>query len=127
MKLTLFAVAMIAVPSAALRVSPLATRRNAIIAGASVVPAIVLPKAAHADAIEEIARKNAIAAQEAAEQKKKAEEQKALLAAADSGFNGVLTVGILGVLALIATESFMVLTRCDNSRMCSCNTIVVVW
>lgn len=57
------------------RVPPLTTRRQAVIAGASLAPSLVLPQyAARADNIEDIARRSNAAASEAREAKKKAAE-----------------------------------------------------
>merc|ERR1719409_1694087 len=97
-------IALIALPqSAALRVSPLTTRRHAIVAGASLVPAaLVLPRAAHADAIEDIAARNAEANRKAAEQKAKEAEGKQLLLAAEGGLNLVLSAGSVAVLGAAA-------------------------
>ena len=81
-------------PTDALKLTPLTTRRSAVIAG---VGALV-PTAAHADAIEEIARKNAEAAKVAKAEKEAAKEQKELLDAAGAGLNGILTVGVVGIL-----------------------------
>jgi uncharacterized membrane protein len=97
--------ALLALPSGgeALRVPPL-TRRHAVVAGASLVPGIMLPQqAAHADAIEDIARRNAEAAKEAQEQKAKAAETKALLDSASGGVNAVLTGGVLLLLGAAGT------------------------
>ena len=102
----LIAVLALAPGGTALRVSPspLTTRRSAIMAGASIVPAVVLPTlAAHADddddaGILRIAQKNAEAAKLEAERKKQAQESKGLLDAAEGGLNTVLTVGAVGIL-----------------------------
>ena len=60
------------VSTAALRVSPLTSRRQAVAAGASLVPGLLLPQIAHADAIEDIAARSNAAAAKAVEAKAKA-------------------------------------------------------
>ena len=93
----------------ALRTPPMA-RRQALLAAGALAPALVLPPlAAHADAIEEIAARNAAANKAAAEKKAKAAEDKALFEAAGSGLNLAITavsvalvggVGVFGAQAL---------------------------
>ena len=99
-------ISLLATPCVALRVSPVKTRRYAIIAGASLVPALVPPRSAHADAIEDIARRNAEELEVAREQKAKA---KAAQEAADAA--GGVGAGLLGVvgLALIGGVGFLTL------------------
>ena len=118
---------MLALPSAALRVSPLTTRRSAIAAGAaSLVPAALVPmRAAHADALEDIAARSNAAAEEARAKRAKQAEGQALKDAAGGGFNIILSAGILTLLGgagafffgikkdADATKSF----NLDNNRL----------
>ena len=70
-------VAMLVLPSSALRLPPPATsRRSAVAAGASLVPALVMPTAAWADAIEDIAARSNAQAKETAAAKEKAAADK---------------------------------------------------
>ena len=85
-------IALAALPSAALRVPPLTTRRGALIAGASLAPGFLLPQQmAHADSIADIAAKSNREAKEAAERKAKAAQGVNLSEAAGSGLNVILT------------------------------------
>mmetsp|Transcript_3954 Transcript_3954/g.7661 ORF Transcript_3954/g.7661 Transcript_3954/m.7661 type:complete len:155 (-) Transcript_3954:209-673(-) len=95
MKLTLLA--LFVLPSAALRISPLMSRRQAVSTGASFVPALVaLPQIAHADAIEDIAARNNIAADKARAEKAKAKaEGPGFLASAAEGVTGVVVPAVI--------------------------------
>ena len=89
---------------AALRVSPLTTRRHAVVAGATVATGAMLPlRAAHADAIEDIARRNAEESKIAAERKAAAKDAQVLVDAGEGVLNTALTVGALGLLGFAAT------------------------
>ena len=126
MQAPLFLLALFALPTAsALRVSPLATRRHAVLSGASLVPGLMLsPLAAQADTIDDIAARSNLAAQERMARKKEAEENKGLAEAADGGLNLLLTVGgvvILGgvgafVASLAGQSSKMTVNNLDNNR-----------
>ena len=92
-------VALLLAPTSALRVSPLNTRRQAVIAGASLVPGLVLPPlAAHADAIEDIARRNAEEAKLAKAARAQKEEDKAALEAVGNTIGTPLLGGAIVVL-----------------------------
>jgi len=98
---------LLALPSAALRVEPLKTRRAAVFAGATLVPALMLPEqAAYADAIEDIALRSNKAALEAKAAKAKAAEG-SFLGDAVAGFTGVVVpaafVTVLGGAAYFAS------------------------
>ena len=85
--------------ASALRAPPLATRRAAVMAGASIMPNILLtPRAAHADAIDDIAARSQAAAVEARKQKEAEVEFKELKEAASDGL-GVIITGAIVVLA----------------------------
>tara|TARA_B110001452_G_C14922513_1_gene322574 strand:+ start:92 stop:586 length:495 start_codon:yes stop_codon:yes gene_type:complete len=88
------------VSTAALRVSPLTSRRQAVAAGAGLVPALLLPQIAHADKIEEIAARSNAAAEAAVAAKAKAKaEGPGFIAEATSGIAGVaLPAALLGLL-----------------------------
>ena len=75
------------------------TRRQAIVAtSATALPLVLQRTAAHADSLEEIAARSNAAAQVARDQKAAAAENQGLVEAAGSAFNGLLSVGIVGVL-----------------------------
>ena len=84
-------------PSAALKVSPSIGRRQAVIAGATLVPAVVMPQRAHADAIDDIAAKNAVAAAKSRAEKEKAKEMDGVNGILGQGLNTILSVGALGL------------------------------
>ena len=86
-------VGLLLLQSSALRVSPLTSRRQAVISGASLVPGLVLmPQIAHADAIEEIAARNNAQAVKAKEAKEKAKAE-------GPGFLDQAANGVAGVVA----------------------------
>ena len=86
-------VALFVMPSAALQVSPLSSRRQAVASAARLVPGLVLlPQIAHADAIEDIAARNNAAAI-------KAKDAKAKAKAEGPGFLDQAANGIAGVVA----------------------------
>ena len=101
LRLTLALVALLVLPSAALRVSPLTSRRQAVVAGASLVPGLVLlPAIAHADAIEDIAARSNAAAEQAKEAKAKAKaEGPGFLSEAANGLAGVVAPAALLAIA----------------------------
>ena len=107
---------MLVMPSTALRVSMPTTRRQALATGASLAPALVLPQLAHADAIEDIAARNALAAKEAQQAKAEAAERKALLDSAGGGLNAVLSVGILGLIGGIGYFALGIKSRSDETQ-----------
>lgn len=108
---------MLVLPSAALRVSMPTTRRQALATGASLAPAFVLlPQVAHADAIEDIAARNALAAKEAQQAKAEAAERKALLDSAGGGLNAVLSVGILGLIGGIGYFALGIKSKSDETQ-----------
>ena len=73
---TIALVALFVLPSAALQVSPLSSRRQAVASAARLVPGLVLlPQIAHADAIADIAARNNAAAAETKQAKAKAKEE----------------------------------------------------
>ena len=73
---TIALVALFVLPSAALQVSPLSSRRQAVASAARLVPGLVLlPQIAHADAIADIAARNNAAAAETKVAKAKAKEE----------------------------------------------------
>lgn len=111
MRSLLALIALVALPTEALRVLP--SRRSAVIAGASLVPSLVLqPRAARADeenddAMAAIARRNSVVTAEANKRKAEAEENKAFLDAAGDGLGVVLggaAVVILGGAAYFAAS-----------------------
>ena len=88
-----YALALFVLPSAALQVSPLSSRRQAVASAARLVPGLVLlPQIAHADAIEDIAARNNAAATKQKEAKAKAKED-------GPGFLDQAATGIAGVVA----------------------------
>ena len=90
---TIALVALFVLPSAALQVSPLSSRRQAVASAARLVPGLVLlPQIAHADAIEDIAARNNAAAIKQKEAKAKAKED-------GPGFLDQAATGIAGVVA----------------------------
>ena len=93
MSSTIALVALFVLPSAALQVSPLSSRRQAVASAARLVPGLVLlPQIAHADAIEDIAARNNAAAIKQKEAKAKAKED-------GPGFLDQAATGIAGVVA----------------------------
>ena len=106
-----------AICASALRVPVPTTRRNAVIAGASLVPGLVLPQAAHADAIADIAAKNAAEAAALREQKAAAAEAKGLLDGLEGGFNAVLSVGVLGIIGAVGYFALDIKSTSDSTTV----------
>ena len=99
MSIRLTMLALLVLPSAALRVAQPLTRRNAVAAGASLIPTLVLPpRSALADSVEEIAARSNAAAMQDKANKKKAEESQGLFDAAGDAFGLLLTGGIVAIL-----------------------------
>lgn len=97
------------VSTAALRVSPLTSRRQAVAAGASLVPGLLLPQIAHADAIEDIAARSNAAATKAVEAKAKAKaDGPGFLAETSQGIASVALpaalLGFVGFAAVFAAD-----------------------